>query len=104
MKTIYKFNLNYPYSIIEGVFTAYPQVIDYLINSQMIINFGEIDGKHSEVIEAMKPYMFEKISDIPEVVNMFEKYNMETGVNPLREYYNKDWTIEEKIKKELCWN
>ena len=111
MKAIYKFNMGYPYSNQIGMFIAEKEYIDYLIDNECEVYFGELDGKHSEVMEIMQDWMFTEVTDDPFVIKMFDENNLTIGLNPLlqdydilvdaehNEWYSSSWL--EHIKKEL---
>lgn len=65
---------------IEGLFIADNEAINNLIDKE--IYFGEILGKHSEVITTMKNNHFTLITDDEKVVDIFIKHNISSGYNP----------------------
>lgn len=82
MKGIYRFYVDCGYGQLEGIFIATDGEIKQIIGQ--IHDFGDILGKHSQVIIKFDKDMFEFVTDDQEAVEIFEKYCMETGYNPTR--------------------
>lgn len=80
MKKIYRFYADQWYGALSGIFVSTDDEINSIIGKS--IYFGEIMGKHSEVIEEIDKSHFTLVTDDPVAVEIFEKYNMETGTNP----------------------
>ena len=80
---IYRFNLYVDrMGSIEGTFTATPNHVRLLVDSGMQVHFGEVLGKHSEIIAEIAKADIELITDNAEVVSMFEEYGLGCGYNP----------------------
>lgn len=110
-KAVYKFNVyNYRSGSLEGIFIAKKDNVKFLIEEDIIVYFGEVLGKHSEVYFSIKEEHIKLITDNIEVVNIIEKYNLENGHNPFdytalnynrdgfEKNYFDDYTIEEIIE------
>lgn len=84
MKAIYKIEIDYGRSGgLYGIFVADTEQVKKLIEDKTEVYFGEVLGKHSEVIITFnEPGDCILVSDDPSVVEVFEKYNMSTGYNP----------------------
>jgi hypothetical protein len=72
---------------IEGIFVSTPEEISKLIGKS--VYFGEILGKHSEVVVGISQENFEEISDDVAFVELFEKHNLNSGYNPF-DYHEED--------------
>lgn len=65
---------------LDGVFVADSEAIKNIAGKE--VYFGEVLGKHSEVVEVMEDDQFTLKSDNQEFVTMFEQLGLETGFNP----------------------
>lgn len=110
-KALYKFKVNFRRSgSLEGLFIAKKDDVKFLIEENIIVYFGEVLGKHSEIYFSIKNEEILFISDNPEVIDIFERYNLENGYNPFdytalnynRDGFEKnhfqDYTIKEIIE------
>lgn len=68
---------------LAGIFVAEKEFINFLIEHEIYIDFGEALGKHSEVIGCVSQEEIILLSDEPQAVECFEKYHFESGYNPL---------------------
>lgn len=114
MKALFKMNFDYGRSgSLEGLFIAKKEHIDYLVEHELEVHFGEVLGKHSEVIGRVAPEEITMVTTDENVLQVIEQHKLENGYNPL-EYplypYPKDgevdicfddWTAEDYIKWEL---
>ena len=82
MLAIYRINLKCYYGRIHGIFCANKEDIDALIGEE--IYFGEVLGKHSEVMWEFESKDIEMVTDNKEAVEWFTALNMETGYNPVK--------------------
>jgi len=77
---IYTFEISARDGSIESVFPSTEEHIAWLIGKD--IYFGEIWGKHSEVVLTMEPDVFTVVTDDPAVVKMFKETIGVTGYCP----------------------
>lgn len=83
MKAIYRMNLDFGrMGDLEGTFTATKQQVEKLTDGTLGVYWGELLGKHSEVYGNIEPEDMKMLSDNPEVVEVFEKYDFSSGYNP----------------------
>lgn len=114
MKALFKMNFDYGRSCsLEGLFIAEKKYIDFLVEKELNVHFGEVLGKHSDVCGRVAPEEITMVTMDVNVLEVIEQYGLENGYNPL-EYplysYPKDgevdvsfddWTSEDYIKWEL---
>ena len=89
---IYKFSAEYNRDPVESVFPAEEAEIEWIIGKD--IYFGEIQGKHSEVIMTMKRSHFTVLTDDPIKVDIIKEIVGATGHCPfdyLDEEQGKEW-------------
>jgi hypothetical protein len=72
---------------IEGIFVATDEEIAGVIGKE--VDFGEIAGKHSEVVIDIGQSNIRLVSDAPDFVEQFELLDCACGINPL-DYYEPD--------------
>ncbi len=77
-------------SDLEGVFIAPKSYIDYIIKNAIVIYWGEIAGKHSEVYGSIKSEEITLITDDPAIIKIVFDYNLQSGLNPL-DYLEEDY-------------
>lgn len=83
MKTLYKFHFKIGrHDTLDGIFIEDSEIINTLISSKVEIYFGEVNGKHSEIVGCLEEPDIEEITTDPTVLDIFEKYNLATGYNP----------------------
>lgn len=102
MKAIYRMNLDFGrMGDLEGTFTATKQQVEKLTDGTLSVYWGEILGKHSEIYGNIESEDIKMLSDNPEVVEVFEKYDFSSGYNPFYEIvYNFDYEAN-KISENL---
>jgi len=76
------------------VFIATKQEINKIMGKQ--IYFGEVLGKHSEIVCDLDRDDLTLVTGDPKIVKLFEEHNLESGYNPL-DYY--DEKMEQKMKR-----
>lgn len=88
MLKIYKFDRDWYYGELFGIFIADDKDIEFLINSDIIFNAGEVLGKHSEVIsEVSVDDIVELTSDVDFIRAFIDNTSMTSfGYNPLYLY------------------
>jgi len=81
MRGIYKFFYDCGREgILEGIFTEESQNVSSIYGKT--INFGEVLGKHSDIICELDIGDINLITNDKNAVEMFERYQLETGYNP----------------------
>jgi hypothetical protein len=89
MKAIYKFEINYGRgSRISGIFVADKDQIAERMNCE--IAYGEVMGKHSEVVAELDDTCLKMVSENPADIEVFERLELTTGINPIEYSYKKD--------------
>lgn len=92
---IYRFSVDLGRSgELEGIFVEDPKNIDKIIGTT--IHFGEILGKHSDVSFEIEDDMFTLVTDDGDAVDMFQRYNLETGIDPFRYIDIDEWEKEDE--------
>lgn len=84
-KAIFRLDVDFDrQGFLNGIFIERKDFVDYLLNNDIEIFFGEILGKHSEVTVSFfkGEGSIELVTDDINAVSIFEQYNMATGVNP----------------------
>ena len=83
MKAIYKLNLDCGREgSLYGIFIADKEYVNVLVNNDIEVYFGEILGKHSDISLTINDTDIELITDDAKVIDMFEEYELSTGINP----------------------
>lgn len=83
MKAIYKLNLDCGKNgSLYGIFVADKEYVEVLVNNDIEVYFGEILGKHSDISLSIDDTDIELITDDEKVIDMFEEYELSTGINP----------------------
>lgn len=83
MLKIYKFDQDWCYGNLTGIFIADDKDIDFLINSDIKFNAGEVLGKYSEIMSDVSESDIKEVSDDPTFIELFAKNKASTGYNPL---------------------
>lgn len=86
MKKIYKFGQDWCYGYLYGIFVADEKDVEFLINSDIVFNAGEVLGKYSECTSEVSSSDIKEVSSDKEFIDNFKKYKAETGYNPLYFY------------------
>jgi hypothetical protein len=82
-RAIYKMNFDYGrHGNLYGIFVANKDYVKLLVSKEISILFGEVLGKHSEVIGHVSSGEIDMISDKTEDVEYFERLGLESGYNP----------------------
>jgi hypothetical protein len=93
MNAIYKFYVDYGrHGDLSGVFVAEQEDVKNLIGKE--IYFGEVLGKHSEVILKLKEEHLTEVTTDEKFIELFEKYDLSNGYNPF-DYYEENEEDEE---------
>lgn len=86
MLKIYKFDQDWCYGNLTGIFIADDKDIEFLINSDIMFNAGEVLGKYSEIMSDVSESDIKEVSDDPTFIELFAKNKASTGYNPLYMY------------------
>lgn len=68
--------------VLTGLFVIEKIKVEELFKHNFEIYFGEVLGKHSEVVAILKEDSLKFITDNPEVIKIIEDYGLQTGINP----------------------
>lgn len=79
MKKLWVFKMTF-YDVHSGLVIATDEEIDEITGVE--INFGELEGKHSEIIETIERDMFTEITSDEKVINMLRDKEALVGVDP----------------------
>ena len=82
--------IDFGYGTLEGLFVAEKEQVDYLTSHKIEVYFGEILGKHSEISGCIEPAEIKLITDDEKVIEIIEKYELESGYNPLDQLVGAD--------------
>lgn len=83
MVAIYKFHIDCGrMGELDGVFSAESADVDALIESEKEIYFGEVLGKHSEIIKVVRKEHLIQITTDAAFIELFDKYELSNGFNP----------------------
>lgn len=66
---------------LTGIFISDQESIDAAIGNY--VNFGEVLGKHSDIYGILREKDIDLLTIEPVVIEIFEKYGLENGYNPL---------------------
>jgi len=84
MQAIYKLHFDCGRSgTVKGIFIAEKEEIDYIVDTKYRVYFGEVLGKHSEVMGPLEKGDYTLISDKPEDVEVVKRLKLEIGSNPV---------------------
>ncbi len=87
MKAIYKLHFDLGRGgTLFGLFIGETSKIEALMNSEEVIYFGEVNGKHSDVYGPIEDGDITLISDKLEDVEVVERLDLATGYNPIETY------------------
>lgn len=99
---------------LQGKFVADSEEVKTLLDSKLEVYWGEVLGKHSEVVGSIEPKEINLISDDPNVVEMFEINNFSSGYNPFHYYtydrttmgedYDDDLDVQEAVERLINRN
>lgn len=114
MKALFKMNFDYGrMGSLEGLFIAEKEYIDFLVEKELEVSFGEVLGKYSDVCGRVAPEEVTMVTTDENVLQVIEQYKLENGYNPLGyplypypkdgevDICFDDWTAEDYIKWEL---
>lgn len=82
MKKLYRYTMSCGRSgTVRGLFVANESEVTGALGKE--VYFGEILGKHSEVSGTLLERDLKVLTDDPEFIRQFEKFECESGYNPL---------------------
>lgn len=81
MKKLYKYKIGLYDSFDEGLFVSTDKEIEKYLGTE--IYWGEIDGKHSEIVGVFEKGDLEVVSESEDFIEKFEKYIGSFGYNPV---------------------
>jgi len=82
-KSIYKYYEHFGRcGTLEGIFLATKEDVDNAIGKDVYL--GEVLGKHSEVETTLDDKCILLVTSDPNIVDIFERFNMSTGINPIQ--------------------
>lgn len=82
MKKLYRYTMGCGrHGRVDGLFTVEEADLKAALGKE--VYFGEILGKHSEVMGTLEESEFEMLTDDAAFITLFEKYGCESGRNPL---------------------
>lgn len=84
MKAVYKLHFDCGrMGQLDGLFIAEKEKVKELIDSGREVYFGEVLGKHSEIMGPIEePDDITLVSEDEEVIRVIEENNLENGFNP----------------------
>lgn len=104
VKGIYKLYSDWGrHGTVCGIFVADSADVEKIMGKK--IYFGEILGKHSEVVEEMTPETLYLVTRDPIAVEIFERYGFASGYNPfdyIEEFYCEKSETCEHYSEEKC--
>lgn len=90
---------------LEGIFVADKEDVKILVGEGIEVYFGEVLGKHSEIVGAIEAEELTEVTDDPKVIDIFEQYKLYSGFNPFNysvsNYYldNSDDTFDGTVQE-----
>jgi hypothetical protein len=83
MKALYKLHFDCGrMGELSGLFIADEKRVKKLMDEQTIIYFGEVLGKHSEVMGPIEENDISFVTSDKKVLTVVEHFKLETGINP----------------------
>ena len=91
MKAVYKLNVDFGrMGDVSGVFVAEKEQVDKLLKIKPQVYFGEILGKHSEIVLTLTKKDLKFVTDDEEFIKLFQKHKLENGYDPF-DYLDENW-------------
>jgi hypothetical protein len=95
MKGIYKFFADFGrMGDLSGVFVAKAEDVENIIGQE--VYFGEVLGKHSEVVMTIEDDNFTLVTNDEKFIEMFEDCGLENGHNPFDFIDSDDYDEDEE--------
>ena len=86
-EAVYTFHFGcYRMGTLYGLFIADKKEMEDLVASEKEIYFGEVLGKHSEIIGKITEDDYTLISDDPATVEFCKRNKLEIGFNPVKRF------------------
>lgn len=83
MKALYKFHFDAGrMGTLYGMFVAEKEKVEELMKSKRVIYFGEVLGKHSEIMGPIEDADITFVSSDEKVLAVVEHFDLEFGFNP----------------------
>lgn len=102
MKAIYKYVGDFGrQGMLEGVFVAEVEIMDGLVESDVEVYYGEALGKHSEIYGSIDYSELTQVTTDSKMVELFELYDLSSGVNPLNYSTSDDVPVRDAIENFL---
>jgi hypothetical protein len=116
MQAVYKFIVDFRAGTLEGIFLADPVKVEMLLKIGFNVHFGEVLGKHSDVVYRPTEEDIKIVfSHDKKVIDSFRKHGLSTGINPfdyralnvdyeslgIEESEDEDETLDELIDRIL---
>ena len=84
MKAIYKLDKYYGrMGDLTGIFVAEKEIVECMIEHEIIVQFGEVLGKHSDIHCSINDSDITMCSDDQAAIKVVEDLRLENGFNPL---------------------
>jgi len=100
-KALYKYSADCGrMGTLEGLFIDTKQRIDYLIQSDIEVYFGEVLGKHSEVFGEVEAHEIEFVTSEPKVIEVIEEFKLQNGFNPMG-YETINFPFDDEIREDM---
>lgn len=71
---------------LEGLFIADTEDVEYLVNHEVYVHFGEVLGKHSDVSGRIGEGEIKQVTTDENVIKVVEEHSLENGYNPFDEF------------------
>lgn len=87
MLGIYRFDYPMRGCDLQGIFVEHS---DYIDKAMLVdVYLGEVAGKHSEIELTLTKDCLTLVTEDPDAIEIFQRYNMETGINPIEVLRNR---------------
>jgi len=84
MITVYKLNIPMRRSEdLRGLFIADDNIVRYMIDKEVEVEFGEVAGKHSYISGSIEDSEITFVTADEMVIDLIEEFDLETGFNPI---------------------
>lgn len=93
-KGIYRLNIDFRrMGDLNGIFIADKEHVEVLIKHGIVVYFGEVLGKHSEIFCSLDESDITLVSDNPEAIKIIKELRLENGYNPF-DYSALNFTLD----------